>query len=189
MHCSWCHHIVTLSTWNSVFVLWLNGCGGVIGTEKHMKMEYWASPEVKHDPLYPDIPRNTDCPYPIRIWAFFEMIRPYQILIRIWGKLWKIYFCVIFGCVAKEGQFCRRSNRPPCSTPFYFIIHFIFLLNLCQSAPSQPVYYMIFCAQEMTYIIIITIYLAVTRCRSRSIMCAWTSYANWLVCLMFCVYC
>ena len=29
------------------------------------------------------MPHDTDCQYPIRIWAFFEMIRPYQILIRI----------------------------------------------------------------------------------------------------------
>ena len=49
-----------------------------------------------------DMPHDTDCPYPIRIWAFFEMIRLYQILIRIGGKLWKIFVCVIFGCVAKE---------------------------------------------------------------------------------------
>ena len=48
------------------------------------------------------MPHDTDCPYPIRIWAFFEMIRPYQILIRIGGKLWKIFVWVIFGCVAKD---------------------------------------------------------------------------------------
>ena len=39
-----------------------------------------------------DMPHDIDCPYPIRIWAFFEMIRPYQILIRIGSKLWKIFF-------------------------------------------------------------------------------------------------
>ena len=74
----------------------------------------WRPSELKQDSLTglaaPDMPPNTDCPYPIRIWAFFEMLWPYQILIRIWGKLWKIFFAVIFGCVAKEGQFCRRCN-------------------------------------------------------------------------------
>ena len=48
------------------------------------------------------MPLDTDCPYPIRIWAFFEMIWPYKILIRIGGKLWKIFLGVIIGCVAKE---------------------------------------------------------------------------------------
>ena len=33
--------------------------------------------------LFPDMPPDTDCPYPIRILAFFEMIRPYHIVIRI----------------------------------------------------------------------------------------------------------
>ena len=40
----------------------------------------------------------------------FETIRSYQISIRIGGKSWKIFVCVIVGCVAKEGQFCRRCN-------------------------------------------------------------------------------
>ena len=31
----------------------------------------------------PDMPTGTDCPYPIRILAFFEMIRPYHVMIRI----------------------------------------------------------------------------------------------------------
>ena len=30
-----------------------------------------------------DMPPGMDCPYPIRIFAFFEMIRPYHIVIRI----------------------------------------------------------------------------------------------------------
>ena len=30
-----------------------------------------------------DMPPGTDCPYPIRILAFFEMIRPYHLVIRI----------------------------------------------------------------------------------------------------------
>ena len=30
-----------------------------------------------------DMPHGTDCPYPIRILAFFEMIRPYHVGIRI----------------------------------------------------------------------------------------------------------
>ena len=33
------------------------------------------------------MPPGTDCPYPIRILAFFEMIRPYHVVIRISGKL------------------------------------------------------------------------------------------------------
>ena len=36
-----------------------------------------------------DMPPGTDCPYPIRILAFFEMIRPYHVVIRILGKLLK----------------------------------------------------------------------------------------------------
>ena len=36
-----------------------------------------------------DMPPGTDCPYPIRIFAFFEMIRPYHVMIRILGKLLK----------------------------------------------------------------------------------------------------
>ena len=32
---------------------------------------------------YADMPPGTDCPYPIRILAFFEMIRPYHVVIRI----------------------------------------------------------------------------------------------------------
>ena len=32
---------------------------------------------------FTDMPPGTDCPYPIRILAFFEMIRPYHIVIRI----------------------------------------------------------------------------------------------------------
>ena len=30
-----------------------------------------------------DMPPGTDCPNPIRILAFFEMIRPYHVVIRI----------------------------------------------------------------------------------------------------------
>ena len=30
-----------------------------------------------------DMPPGTDCPYPIGIFAFFEMIRPYHVVIRI----------------------------------------------------------------------------------------------------------
>ena len=33
------------------------------------------------------MPHGTDCPYPIRILAFFEMIRPYHVGIRISGNL------------------------------------------------------------------------------------------------------
>ena len=30
-----------------------------------------------------DMPPGTDCPYPIRMLACFEMIRPYHVVIRI----------------------------------------------------------------------------------------------------------
>ena len=50
----------------------------------------------------PDMPPGTDCPYPIRIWAFFEMIRPYHAVIRIWGKLLKNNLWI---CVAKPNSF------------------------------------------------------------------------------------
>ena len=30
-----------------------------------------------------DMPPGTDCPYPIRILAFFKMIRPHHVVIRI----------------------------------------------------------------------------------------------------------
>ena len=30
-----------------------------------------------------DMPPGTDCPYPIRILTFFEMIRPYHVVIQI----------------------------------------------------------------------------------------------------------
>ena len=35
------------------------------------------------DIAFPDMLRGTDCPYPKRILAFFEMIRPYHVGIRI----------------------------------------------------------------------------------------------------------
>ena len=35
-----------------------------------------------------EMPHGTDRPYPIRMLAFFEMIRPYQVVIRISGNLW-----------------------------------------------------------------------------------------------------
>ena len=37
-------------------------------------------------PILPDMPHGTDRPYPIRILAFFEMIRPYHVGIRISGN-------------------------------------------------------------------------------------------------------
>ena len=33
-----------------------------------------------------DMPHGTDRPYPIRMLAFFEMIRPYHVVIRISGN-------------------------------------------------------------------------------------------------------
>ena len=39
------------------------------------------------DMLYADMPHGTDRPYPIRILAFFEMIWPYHVGIRISGNL------------------------------------------------------------------------------------------------------
>ena len=53
------------------------------------------------------MPPGTDCPYPIRILAFFEMIRPYHVVIRIWGKLLKNHFWI---CVSDTKQFYRRHN-------------------------------------------------------------------------------
>ena len=41
-----------------------------------------ATEEEEEDPDT-DMPPGTDCPYPIRILAFFEMIRPYHVVIRI----------------------------------------------------------------------------------------------------------
>ena len=38
--------------------------------------------------VFADMPHGTDRPYPIRIFAFFEMIRPYHVVIRISGNLW-----------------------------------------------------------------------------------------------------
>ena len=49
-----------------------------------------------------DMPPGTDCPYPIRILACFEMIRPYHVVIRIWGKLLKNNLWI---CVAQQNSF------------------------------------------------------------------------------------
>ena len=38
------------------------------------------------------MPHDTDCPHPIRIWAFFEMIRPYHRPRQMSGK----YMFVLF---------------------------------------------------------------------------------------------
>ena len=48
------------------------------------------------------MPPGTDCPYPIRILAFFEMIQPYHGVIRIWGKLLEKNYEL---CVAKQNSF------------------------------------------------------------------------------------
>ena len=37
----------------------------------------------KGEEIRADMPPGTDCPYPIRIFAFFEMIRPHHVVIRI----------------------------------------------------------------------------------------------------------
>ena len=63
-----------------------------------------------------DMPHDTDRPYPIRIWAFFEIIRPYQILIRIGGKLLEnIFFSYFLKCSKRrtvllsiQGDFFRK---------------------------------------------------------------------------------
>ena len=39
-----------------------------------------------YDDVVSDMPLGTDRPYPIRILAFFEMIRPYHVGIRISGN-------------------------------------------------------------------------------------------------------
>ena len=61
-------------------------------------------PIYSHHNIYKfsDMPPGTDCPYPIRILAFFEMIRPYHVVIRIWGKLLKNNLWI---CVAKQNSF------------------------------------------------------------------------------------
>ena len=56
---------------------------------------------------FPDMPPGTDCPYPIRILAFFEMIRPYHVVIRIWGKLLKNDLWI---CVAKQNSFILETT-------------------------------------------------------------------------------
>ena len=53
-----------------------------------------------------DMPHGTDRPYPIRILAFFEMIRPYHAGIRISGNL-RGNNCK--ACVAKR-KFCHRHD-------------------------------------------------------------------------------
>ena len=49
----------------------------------HTKLE-----NFNYNLAYSDMPHGTDRPYPIRILAFFEMIRPYHVVIRISGNLW-----------------------------------------------------------------------------------------------------
>ena len=57
-----------------------------------------------------DMPPGTDCPYPIRILAFFEMIRPYHVVIRIFlGKLLEKQF---INMCSETKQFYRRHNYP-----------------------------------------------------------------------------
>ena len=50
---------------------------------------------------YADMPHGTDRPYPIRILAFFEMIRPYHVVIRISGNLWEEIVSPVVGSKTK----------------------------------------------------------------------------------------
>ena len=42
--------------------------------------------------IIPDLPHDTDYPYPIRILAAFKVVRPYSILIRILNKFMETLF-------------------------------------------------------------------------------------------------
>ena len=44
---------------------------------------YYCCIHLQNSLVVTDMPPGTDCPYPIRILAFFEMIRPYHVVIRI----------------------------------------------------------------------------------------------------------
>ena len=59
-------------------------CGGV-GMYISDKYNYIIRDDISlfEEHSFADMPPGTDCPYPIRILAFFEMIRPYHIVIRI----------------------------------------------------------------------------------------------------------
>ena len=54
------------------------------------------------------MPPGTDCPYPIRILAFFEMIRPYHFVIRI--DLRQITEKQFMNMCSETKQFYRRHN-------------------------------------------------------------------------------
>ena len=56
---------------------------------KNLKKKNLLTQFSGYDYEYADMPPGTDCPYPIRILAFFEMIRPYHVVIRSSGKLLK----------------------------------------------------------------------------------------------------
>ena len=60
-------------------------------------IEIWIAFGTGNDILLTDMPHGTDCPYPIRILAFFGMIRPYHVGIRISGNLWGKH-CKAFLC-------------------------------------------------------------------------------------------
>ena len=57
-----------------------------------------------------DMPPGTDCPYPIRILAFFEMIRPYQCDTDLRQITEKTIYEYIYVRVVKKNQFCRRHT-------------------------------------------------------------------------------
>ena len=56
----------------------------VIAAKINIGVQFGAIPSHLSD-TDSDMPPapGTDCPYPIRILAFFEMIRPYHVVIRI----------------------------------------------------------------------------------------------------------
>ena len=65
------------------------------------------------------MPHGTDCPYPIRIFDFFEMIRPYHVGIRIGGKSREM---IVGICLKKKSfvvditSFILPNFRQTCST-------------------------------------------------------------------------
>ena len=65
-------------------------CVCVCDIERHYSANSRRAPKIATDSSFKfpccnlaDMPSGTDCPYPIRILAFFEMIRPYHVVIRI----------------------------------------------------------------------------------------------------------
>ena len=84
----WCGMIKYSALVNSVFLI-INVIGAYFF---RFKLDFSLYIPHVHDMAFSlsntqlrlsDMPPGTDCPYPIRILAFFEMIRPYHLVIRI----------------------------------------------------------------------------------------------------------